>query len=245
MTRRALVLSIGLVLGLASPAYAYRPFDSTDADTAKTGELEIEVGPVGYLRSHSQNQFEPIQVLNLGFTPGWELVAQGRESLPGETPVKSRITLGDTGLFLKHVLREGCLQEGTGPSVATEFGASLPGINSGEDGVGFSIALIVSQRFSFGTLHLNAQVAETQGGNPDVFGGLIAEGPYRWRVRPVAELLVDHEFDDHSTFSVLGGMIVRVTDDFALDLGVRLADADHSRVIEVRGGFTWAIPVWH
>jgi hypothetical protein len=30
--------------------HAYRPFDGTDAAVAETGEMEIELGPVEYLR---------------------------------------------------------------------------------------------------------------------------------------------------------------------------------------------------
>jgi hypothetical protein len=33
---------------LAEPAYAYRPFNSTDAAVAARGEMEIECGPLGY-----------------------------------------------------------------------------------------------------------------------------------------------------------------------------------------------------
>ena len=246
-TVRSLILATSslFIATLASPAHAYRPFDSTDADVADYGEVELEMGPVGLLRSHSVNRFEPIQVLNLGFARDWELVLQGRESLPSENPVKSRITIGDTGLFLKHVLREGTLQGARGVSVATEFGVLLPGFHEDEPGAGFSIALIASQRFSFGTLHLNAQVAETKAGNRDVFGGFIAEGPFDWRVRPVLELLADHELDDHSTLSVLGGVIVRITSEFNLDAGLRLADSDNAGVVEFRGGFTWTLPAWH
>ena len=32
-------------------AVAYRPFDGTDAAVAETGEMEIELGPVEYLRA--------------------------------------------------------------------------------------------------------------------------------------------------------------------------------------------------
>jgi hypothetical protein len=32
-------------------AEAYRPFDGTDAAVAETGEMEIELGPVEYLRA--------------------------------------------------------------------------------------------------------------------------------------------------------------------------------------------------
>jgi hypothetical protein len=34
-------------------AQAYRPFDGTDAAVAETGEVEIELGPVEYLRDEA------------------------------------------------------------------------------------------------------------------------------------------------------------------------------------------------
>ena len=33
---------------------AYRPFDGTDAAVAETGEIEIELGPVEYLRAGAE-----------------------------------------------------------------------------------------------------------------------------------------------------------------------------------------------
>ena len=49
--------AVGAVAALAAAltcwcgeAEAYRPFDGTDAAVAETGEIEIELGPVEYLR---------------------------------------------------------------------------------------------------------------------------------------------------------------------------------------------------
>ena len=38
------------LLPLSEPALALRPYDSTDADVAKQGEFELELGPVGRRR---------------------------------------------------------------------------------------------------------------------------------------------------------------------------------------------------
>jgi len=38
------------LLPLAEPALALLPYDSTDADVAKQGEFELELGPVGRRR---------------------------------------------------------------------------------------------------------------------------------------------------------------------------------------------------
>ena len=37
-----------------SEAEAYRPFDGTDAAVVETGEIEVELGPVEYLRAGAE-----------------------------------------------------------------------------------------------------------------------------------------------------------------------------------------------
>jgi hypothetical protein len=39
------------VLAMPRLAFAYRPFDSTDAAVAAKGEVELELGPLGFLRT--------------------------------------------------------------------------------------------------------------------------------------------------------------------------------------------------
>jgi hypothetical protein len=59
-------------------AQAYRPFDSSDAAVAETGEMEIEHGPVEFLCDGSERTlFAPNLRINYGFTPGWEAVLEG------------------------------------------------------------------------------------------------------------------------------------------------------------------------
>jgi len=53
----------------------------------------------------------------------------------------------------------------------------------------------VSQRWEWGTIHLNAEMALTRDHHADLFLGPIIEGPSRWSVRPIAEFLVEQEFD--------------------------------------------------
>jgi hypothetical protein len=61
-------------------AWAYRPFDGTDAAVAETGEMEIEFGPAGYLRTGSQSWLvAPAAIANLGVASGWELVLEGKQ----------------------------------------------------------------------------------------------------------------------------------------------------------------------
>ena len=127
--RRLVALAALAALVLAStPARAYRPFDSTDASVADLGELEIELGPVGYLRAGPAHALAvPTAILNVGFARRWEVVVQGRDLVSLDaTPDGPRARLVDAGAFLKGVLRAGTLQGRAGPSVAIEAGPLFP-----------------------------------------------------------------------------------------------------------------------
>jgi len=141
----ALLLLVSVpIIGWSGISFAYRPFDSTDAAVAAARQLEVEFGPVQFRRSNEeQTVIAPAYVLNFGFAKDWELVLEGRRehSLPPADDTRARF-VGDA-LFLKGVLREGALQDKSGPSVAVEFGPLLPGLND-EQGWGASWVGIVS-----------------------------------------------------------------------------------------------------
>ena len=61
---------IGLCLTATSgPAWAYRPFDGTDAAIAAPGELEIELQPAGRLREGGNTTLvAPATVFNYGLS---------------------------------------------------------------------------------------------------------------------------------------------------------------------------------
>ena len=69
------MLICAALVGWCPDAYAYRPFDSTDAAVAPPGEFEVELGPAGLVveRSH-RTLIAPAYVLNLGLFDGcqWE-----------------------------------------------------------------------------------------------------------------------------------------------------------------------------
>src|SRR5207253_9394160 len=94
------MLSAGI--GLASPAFAYRPFDGTDGDVANVGEFELEVGPAHFLSApDGRYVVAPATVLNLGVAPGFELVVDfkdfvGLHNVVGQPPVR----LLDTDVIL-------------------------------------------------------------------------------------------------------------------------------------------------
>jgi len=156
---RAGPLIAALALCASRPAFAYRPFDGTDAAVAERAQLEIELEPVGLLREGPDRFLVvPALIANVGIAERLEIVLEGRHHfLLGAAARPPRTRFVDTGLSLKGVVRQGELQERSGPSVAIEVGALLPTLND-EAGVGAQAAVIVSRRFSRATIHLNGGV---------------------------------------------------------------------------------------
>jgi hypothetical protein len=225
----------------SGPAWAYRPFDGTDAAVAAPGEMEIELQPAGRLHEGGNTSLvAPATVINYGLSEGWEAVLEGQ----GETALSPSgpTSLTSAGAFLKHVLQPGSLQDKPGPSIATEFGMLLPDSN-GSSGVGASLAGIVSQHWDWGTIHLNAETALTRDHHGDLFLGGIVEGPSKWAVRPVAEFFYEKEFCQSETISGLVGLIWRVRDNLSFDVGLRHAVTNGHPVNEVRAGMTFGFPL--
>jgi len=242
--RTLLVTSV--LFGILWPfsARAYRPFNSTDAAVAAKGEMEIEFGPLGFVKEGPDKSLvAPSVIFNWGFADRWELVLEGRHFVQlGEKITVPRFRLEDTALSVKGVLREGTLQEKTGLSIATELGALLPTINGGS-GVGAQEAIIVSQRWPDLTVHLNGAVAWTRAHRLGFFGGAIFEVHDAWAIRPVAEIFVEGERDVATAISGLVGAIWRVRDGLSFDAGVRIARAGGVNTAEIRAGLTWAFSV--
>jgi len=251
MTRRPLsagpALAILLIVACGSEAFAYRPFDGTDAAVAEPGVVEIELGPAQYIEQGSQRALvAPAVVFNYGIAERWELVVQGdlTHSLIEDS---RRTSLLGGGVFLKGVVREGSLQGKKGPSIATEFGFLLPSINdesaNGPTGTGGSLAGIVSQKWPWLTVHLNVAAALTRQQTADGFVGVILEGPRDWPLRPVAEVFYERDFGGATTKSALVGVIWQVRDNIAFDVGLRAAQVSDQPLREVRFGVTFGFPV--
>jgi hypothetical protein len=239
-------LGLGPIIALcltasSGPAWAYRPFDGTDAAVVAPGELEIELQPAGRLREGGNTTLvAPATVINYGLNEGWEAVFEGQGQTPLSPSGPTSLTLA--GAFLKHVLQPGSLQDKTGPSVATEFGMLLPD-STGSSGVGASLAGIVSERWDWGTIHLNAATALTRDHHADVFLGGIIEGPSKWTIRPVAEFFYEREFRHSETISGLVGLIWRVRDNLSFDVGLRHALTNGRPLNELRAGLTFGFPL--
>jgi len=241
MRRAAAVLAVIAWLAPA-PALAFRPFDGTDAAVAAPGEVEVELGPVGYLRQGAERTLiAPALVLNDGIAPGWEAVLQGAATY-ALAPAGGGSRLVDNMLTLKGVLRDGVLQDKAGPSIATEFGLLLPGIG-GDNGTGGTLAGIVSQQWRSLTFHLNAVAALTREQHGDLVLDGIVEGPRQWPVRPVAELFGERVFGGPDTRSLLIGAIWQPSDTLAFDAALRGARVGSRTAGEIRAGLTFAFPL--
>src|ERR1700730_12082215 len=230
------------LIATATPAFAFRPFDGTDAAVVGVGKMEIELQPAGRLHDDTGTTLiAPATRFNYGFTEGWEAVLEGLIQSPLSPSGPS--SLSAAGMFLKGVLKPGSLQDKTGPSVATEFGVLLPD-SIGVSRLRASWAWIVSQRWEWGAIHLNAATALTREHHGDVFLGVIVEGPAKWTVRPVAGVFYEREFSQFETVSGLVGLIWQVNEDVAVDVGLRHALTNARPVNELRAGVTFGFPVW-
>jgi hypothetical protein len=225
------------------PAFAYRPFDGTDAAVADVNEVEVELQPLGEQWGGSQTALiAPGVVFNYGFAEHWEFVAQGQL----ETPLSpsSVSSLAATGAFLKYVVKPGVLQDQTGLSIATEFGPLLPEVN-GDRGTGYSWAGIVSQQWDWGAVHLNVEANLTRDQQGEAVLDAIVEGPAKWKVRPVVEVFYDKVWRQTETWSGLAGAIWQLRDNLSFDAGFRYAIVNGRPVNEIRAGLTFAFSVAH
>ncbi len=238
--RLAAATLIGIsVFGWTVPAVAYRPFDGTDAAVADLGEAKIQLQPAGELSAGSRNVLTgPYAVFDYGFAERWELVLEGAGQAPpaggGPTPVSDEA-------MLKYVVQPGVLQGKPGPSIATEFGPLLP--NIGGSSMGFEWEAIVSQRWEWGTVHLNFDPELTRDHHGALFLDAIIEGPRTWIIRPVLEIYSDSVVSQSQTYSALVGATWQVRDNLAFDMGLRYALVNGRPVNELRAGVTFGCPL--
>jgi hypothetical protein len=238
MPTKRIAIALALV-ACPHAASAYRPFDSTDAAVADPGEIELELGPVAYTDSpHASVTEAPVLTINAGLADGWEAVLDASRAIahaPGENDSETV----EGALLLKHVLRDGVLQEQAGWSVATELGVLLPTVNADDD-YGASWALIGSRQVGRTMIHVNAGLAENRDGNTELFSGLIVEGVTSKPIRPVAELTFEHErgADARSAGALIGAIWER-GENLSFDIAARAIREDHEWSYEARVGLTW------
>ncbi|MEO8039131.1 MAG: hypothetical protein ABI794_10200 [Betaproteobacteria bacterium] len=239
------IAALALLCLAPLPVRAYRPFDSTDADVADAGELELELGPVGRVREGSSRfLIAPAVIANVGLTNDRELVLEGRAKWPlGADAAASSTVIGDTALSLKQIHRRGVLQDQQGPSIASECGVLLAEIN-GAPGTGAGCIGILSARAAWASAHLNVGAFLDREHNWKRVFGLIAEGPFAWRLRPVAEVVIERVSNGTWSNGVLVGLIWPLRERFVLDVAARAAHTNTATIYEWRAGFTWAFQIW-
>lgn len=237
--RKAILAGLAAAGMLALPAHAYRPFNGTDADVAEAGVYELEFSPLGYERHGADRTvMGPAIVNNFGLPGEFEIVLEGRMEHDVGATDGYRNRFGDTALSVKHVLRKGVLQGGTGVSIAAECGVLLPEAH-GERGHGAVCDGIVSQQFGPVTVHLNTEFARNRDRSNSRYVGVIVEGRND-RVRPVLELYNERDNRGGQANSALVGAIWRHSEDLAFDAGIRRAREDRENVTELRVGLTWS-----
>lgn len=232
MTTRRLQRALFLASVLPATAYAYRPFDGTDAAVAETGQLELELGPVQGEHEAGHTRYTPGAVFDAGIAHNYELVVDLDSVFLGASVVAS-------DLLVKHVLRRGGLQGGTGPSLALETGVLFPTIPLHSTDAGWALALIASQVWEPVTLHVNVEGIYGRYRDLGAVASVIVEGPEAWKVRPVAEVLAG-KVDAETTYSVLGGAIWQASDVVAIDVALRVEREAGEAGGEVRAGLTWS-----
>jgi hypothetical protein len=88
------------------------------------------------------------------------------------------------------------------------------------------------------------EAALTRQRQGELFFSTIVEGPYDWKVRPVAEIAYDCVIGQRETSSVLIGAIWQIREDTALDFGIREGRTNNIGFTEIRVGVTYSLPLW-
>ncbi len=237
-------MSLCILSGLffAPAAYALRPFEGTDGSVAEAGVFELEFSPTGFIRTgEARTLLGPFVVANFGFAGDTELVLEGKFIRQQGGQVDGhRTRFGDTAISVKHLFRDGSLQDGTGLSIAAECGVLLPEYH-GETGRGETCAGIASQKFDAAVVHFNAGLSRTLEHTSRTSIGVIAEGETSGPARPVMEVLSEHDRGGISTRSLLLGMVWKHDEDLAFDAAVRKARSGGESLTELRFGLTWSV----
>jgi hypothetical protein len=228
-------------------AQAYRPFVSTDAAVADTGEIEIEFGYIGFRQRHGDTTIvAPTVIADLGVLRDVELVAEtnATHDLAGANGSQAE----DTQMSVKWVAHEGVLQDrGPAPSVAVELSLLVPTATNERHVGGELIGIVSGETFGI-TYHLNAgATVDTMDTEPGVIWGVILEHPLRGRLRAVAEVDGDAVRGSPPDDSALIGAIWDVAvppplHSLSLDAGVRRGISGAAADWGGTAGFTVALP---
>jgi hypothetical protein len=208
-------------------------------------EVEIELGYFTLEHDQGENAFTiPNLVLNYGLRRDIEVVGEFRL----ERDPMGDLDLGDPGLSLKAVLKEGLLQEKPGPSVAVEAGLLLPSTRQGERGLGFEGIGIVSGKVAPFTLHVNlGGGVDRRDAQPFGVWGVVGELPARSNLRLVGEATGESTKGALPNNSALLGFIWQPSEsNLFLDAGVRRGISRGAPDWQLTAGVTFGftLPSW-
>ncbi|MDX1579974.1 MAG: hypothetical protein R3266_15930, partial [Gemmatimonadota bacterium] len=187
MTRAA--LSALVLLAAPAPARAYL-IDLNDASVVDHGSMALELQPIGYFQTLIGEEDHELVVpsfqLYWGLAEGWDVlyVARGYAILD-DTPDQSVYSFAEQTIAFRAVLRHGTYSsdDAEGPALVFQGGLMMPGIGA-DDGFGATAALLFSQEWEPGTLHLNVWTNLTRDRAFELFVSAVYEGPSAWPVRP-------------------------------------------------------------
>ena len=164
----AVVMATASAIIRRTEAAAFRPFDGTDAASpSRPIRSRSNLGRSNMSARQMSEADSPNVRLNYGFAKGWEAGLEG-QTTHGFPQSARRNGPESKRLFSKRGAARGRLQDKPGPSIATEFGVLLPGIND-QHGAGGRLAAIVSQRWEPVTVHINAAAEVTREQHADLF----------------------------------------------------------------------------
>jgi hypothetical protein len=107
-------LAVAAVSLWCGEAAAYRPFDGTDAAVADTGDVEIELGPVEYLREGAGHMlFAPDLRVNYGFASDWEASLEGDVSHGLTAGIPGTSVIAGEALLSRAARRRPAREDGT------------------------------------------------------------------------------------------------------------------------------------
>lgn len=224
------VLALLLVPAVAE---AYRPFDGTDAAVAASGELELELGPVQGVRIGGATAYLPGLLFGAGVARDFEVLVDVTSAIGA-----GRDSAVASDFVVKHVLRHGGLQGGSGPSLAIEVGILFPTLPAEGTQTGAIAGAIASQVWDRITIHVNLAGVYDRRRALGPVASLIAEGPENWELQPVGELAAADV--DVRVLSLLGGVVWRTSAKVAFDAAVRVARIGERDAIEIRAGLSLA-----
>ena len=217
---------------IASSAWAFPPYRSTDADTADPGALELRLGLVRIAREDQDNTYEsPLLRVNLGLSRSVELVSE-----IAYLPEDERVS--DAAVGFKWIpLRRSF-------SVGVETLALLPA-SSDDDEAGVESQLLATFGENALRLHLNAGgFYDARPTNAEHGWRASVLSEYQWRrFRPGLELFAKQVQSESVRVEAGPGIIVQIG---PIDLRTALHVGLTSEAPDLIASFwlSWKWPIW-